>query len=96
MFSWQQMAHYDLPAAVNYALNSSGQSELFYVGHSQGTLMGFASFSSDPELASKIKLFFALAPVYTLGYCSEFIRTAAYVMYPALVRKRIKGNYVAI
>lgn len=58
--------------------------------------MGFASFSSDPELASKIKLFFALAPVYTLGYCSEFIRTAAYVMYPALVRKRIKSNYVAI
>lgn len=88
IFSWEQMAEYDLPAMLNYALNISGQSQLFYVGHSQGTLIGFTGFSSNPELASKVKMFFALAPVFTVGYVSEFIRGAAYAMYPALVSSR--------
>ena len=85
IYSWQEMARYDLPAMLNYALNVSGQSQLFYVGHSQGTLIGFTGFSSNPELASKVKMFFALAPVYTVGHCSEVIRSAAYALYPAMV-----------
>lgn len=83
-WSWQQMAEHDLPAMLNYALNISGQSQLFYVGHSQGTLIGFTGFSSNPELAKKVKMFFALAPVYTVGYCSEFIRSAALALYPVM------------
>lgn len=83
-WSWQEMAKYDLPAMINRALNVSGQAQLFYVGHSQGTLIGFTGFSSNPQLASKVKMFFALAPVYTVGYVSEIIRTAAYAMYPVL------------
>lgn len=83
-WSWQEMARYDLPAMLNYALNVSGQSQLFYVGHSQGTLIGFTGFSSNPELASKVKMFFALAPVYTVGHCSEIIRSTAYTLYPAM------------
>lgn len=79
------MAEYDLPAMLNYALNVSGQAQLFYVGHSQGTLIGFTGFSSNPQLASKVKMFFALAPVYTVGYCSEVILTSAYTLYPILV-----------
>ena len=84
-YSWQEMAKYDLPAMINRALNVSGQAQLFYVGHSQGTLIGFTGFSSNPQLASKVKMFFALAPVYTVGYVSEIIRTAAYALYPVLV-----------
>ena len=53
---------------VDYVLEVTNQSELFYVGHSQGTVMGFAGFSSLPDLASKIKLFVALAPVTTVHY----------------------------
>ena len=92
IFSWQEMAEYDLPAMLNYALNISGQSQLFYVGHSQGTLIGFTGFSSNPELASKVKMFFALAPVFTVGYVSEIIRGAAYAMYPALVSSRKRNQ----
>ena len=53
---------------VNLVLNVTQQEQIYYVGHSQGTVMGFAGFSSMPELASKIKLFVALAPVTTVTY----------------------------
>ena len=64
------MAEYDIPAMLEYALQVSGQAQLYYVGHSQGTLVGFTGFSSNLELAEKVKLFFALAPVYYLNHMS--------------------------
>lgn len=79
------MAEYDLPAMIDHALLVTGQSELYYVGHSQGTLIGFTGFSSNKELAKKIKKFFALAPVYTVGHCSDFVKGAAYALYPVEV-----------
>ena len=50
------MAKYDLPASIDYALMSSGQEQLYYVGHSQGSTIGFAGFSKNKELASKVGL----------------------------------------
>ncbi len=58
----------DLPAMIDYTLAVSGQKELFYVGHSQGTVMGFAGFSTNQTLAQQVKAFFALAPVTTVQY----------------------------
>jgi len=54
MCSWDEMAKYDLPAMLNYALNVSGHEKLFYVGHSQGTLIAFAQLSHDRVLANKV------------------------------------------
>ena len=51
-----------------YVMNVTGQDELFYVGHSQGTTMGFAGFTINQKLAKHIKMFFALAPVTTVHY----------------------------
>ncbi|XP_077999423.1 gastric triacylglycerol lipase-like [Glandiceps talaboti] len=76
-FSWDDIAKYDLPAVINYALNVSGQSQLYYIGHSQGTTTGFAAFSKNKQLAKKIKLFIALAPVTTVGYTESPIRILA-------------------
>ncbi|CAO2585240.1 Lysosomal acid lipase/cholesteryl ester hydrolase [Lemmus lemmus] len=67
-FSFDQMAKYDLPASINYILNKTGQEQVYYLGHSQGTTIGFIAFSQMPELAKKIKMFFALAPVMSLNF----------------------------
>jgi len=39
--------------------------------------MGFAQFSADPVFAQKIKMFFALAPVSTVGYVTSNLRKVA-------------------
>ncbi|BHF74487.1 hypothetical protein SprV_0501757300 [Sparganum proliferum] len=62
-FSWDDMAHKDLPATIEFVLNQTGKDRLFYVGHSQGTEIAFAKFNSDPVLRSKIAAMIALAPV---------------------------------
>ena len=48
------MAKYDLPAMLNFALKTTVAEDLYYIGHSQGTLIGFAQFSQDPKLAKKV------------------------------------------
>ena len=53
---------------IDFALSISGQEKLYYVGHSQGTMMGFAGFSHNQTLASKIIEFYPLAPVTTVSH----------------------------
>ncbi|KAF5911180.1 hypothetical protein HPG69_019546, partial [Diceros bicornis minor] len=67
-FSLDEMAKYDLPATINFIVEKTGQERLYYVGHSQGTTIAFIAFSTNPELAKRIKIFFALAPVVTVKY----------------------------
>lgn len=52
---------------VNFILKTTGQSSLYYAGHSQGSLMAFAELSRNQPLAKKIKAVFALGPVAYLG-----------------------------
>ena len=53
---------------LNYVMNVTGETEMFYAGHSQGTVMGFAGFTVNQDLAKHIKAFFALAPVTTVKH----------------------------
>ena len=76
------MADYDLPAMINYVLQVTGQKQLFYVGHSQGTMIAFNGFADNPDLGKKIKAFFALAPVYTLNNATKIVKDAAQIFYP--------------
>ncbi|XP_065054699.1 lysosomal acid lipase/cholesteryl ester hydrolase-like isoform X2 [Rhopilema esculentum] len=66
-FSWDQMASFDLPAILGYIKQNTNQEQLYYVGHSQGTMIAFAEFSSNQELAKSVRKFFALGPVTYLG-----------------------------
>uniref|UniRef100_UPI00358E624E lysosomal acid lipase/cholesteryl ester hydrolase-like n=1 Tax=Myxine glutinosa TaxID=7769 RepID=UPI00358E624E len=70
-WSYDEMATYDLPAVVDFILEVTRNQQLFYVGHSQGTTIGMAAFSSNASLAKKIRLFCALAPVATVGYSTS-------------------------
>ncbi|XP_062352930.1 lysosomal acid lipase/cholesteryl ester hydrolase isoform X2 [Cinclus cinclus] len=71
VFSFDEMAKYDIPASVDFILQKTGQEQVFYIGHSQGTTMAFAAFSTLPQLAKKIKMFFALAPVATVKFATS-------------------------
>uniref|UniRef100_A0A8C3TLE3 Lipase n=1 Tax=Chelydra serpentina TaxID=8475 RepID=A0A8C3TLE3_CHESE len=67
-FSFDEMAKFDLPAVLNFIMRKTGQEQLYYVGYSQGATIAFIAFSTMPQLAKRIKLYFALAPVTTVKY----------------------------
>jgi lysosomal acid lipase/cholesteryl ester hydrolase len=66
-FSWDEMAKYDLPTMLQYVLDTSGATNLHYMGHSMGTMTAFALFSMNQTIADKVTNFFALGPVATVG-----------------------------
>jgi len=78
-FSYDEMAEFDLPAQVELALNLSGESQLTYIGHSQGTLQAFAAFGDQAPgaVAEKIKLFVALAPVAYVNHVEAMVKLLA-------------------
>lgn len=67
-FCVDDLGHYDLPAMIDYILNLTGQKQLYYVGHSQGSAAAFALLSESPKYNRKIKLFVAFSPVVTFKY----------------------------
>jgi lysosomal acid lipase/cholesteryl ester hydrolase len=76
-FSFDEMARYDLPAMINHVLNATSQPSLYYIGHSQGTMIGFIQFGVDQALAAKVKLFIALGPVATVGHIKTPLKVLA-------------------
>ena len=47
-FSWEEMGTYDIPAIIDFVLAKTGQSQVSYVGHSEGTTQIFAAASLAP------------------------------------------------
>jgi len=78
-FSFQEFAQYDLPAMVDYALSVTGQNQIFYAGHSEGTMMIFAGLSENEALQKKIKIAFNLAPVARISHATSPITYMSYL-----------------
>ncbi|XP_006880382.1 PREDICTED: gastric triacylglycerol lipase isoform X2 [Elephantulus edwardii] len=91
-FSFDEMAKYDLPATIDFILKKTKQEKLHYVGHSQGTTIGFIAFSTNPKLAKKIKTFYALAPVATVKYTKSLLNKLQLI--PTFLFKMIFGNKI--
>lgn len=53
---------------IDYALNSTGQEKLKYIGHSQGTTSFWVMGSERPEYNDKISLMVALSPVAFMSH----------------------------
>ncbi|OXB54010.1 hypothetical protein ASZ78_015105 [Callipepla squamata] len=90
IFSFDEMAKYDIPASVDFILKKTGQEQIFYVGHSQGTTMAFIAFSTLPKLAKKIKMYFALAPVATVKFATSPLTKLG--AFPDLLLKAVKSG----
>jgi len=78
-FSFEEMAKFDLPASIDFVLKTTNHKDLYYVGHSQGTTIGFIEFGRNKDLSKKIKTFFALAPVATVGSIKGAIKVLSHI-----------------
>ncbi|CAG7718831.1 unnamed protein product [Allacma fusca] len=67
-FSCQEMALFDLPALIDYALDKTGQKKLSYIGQSMGTTIYFMLASAIPSYNEKINVAIALAPIAFAGH----------------------------
>lgn len=77
-FSWDEIGRYDLPAMIDFVLNTTSKEKLAYIGHSQGTTAFFVMCSEKPEYNEKITTMIALAPLAWASHMkSPFVRMAA-------------------
>ena len=68
-FNIDDIIRFDLPAMIDYVRNTTGYSEIGYIGHSQANLMLFSLMSVQPRFNNHIKPFIALAPtVFTTKF----------------------------
>ena len=73
-FSFDQMAQYDLPAVINYVKEKDNVEKVYYIGHSQGTLIFFLAYMNDPEFLEKnIEKFVALGTVPNVNNAPHFL-----------------------
>jgi pimeloyl-ACP methyl ester carboxylesterase len=73
-FSFDQMAEFDLPAVVNYIKQRENVEKIYYIGHSQGTLIFFLAYMNNPEVLEKnIKKFVALGTVPNVNNAPHFL-----------------------
>lgn len=77
-FSWHEIGMFDLPAMIDYILETAGAPRLHYAGHSQGTTSFFIMTSMRPEYNDKIITAHMLAPVaFMSNLVSPFVRALA-------------------
>ncbi|XP_047004161.1 lipase 3-like [Schistocerca americana] len=62
-FSWHEIGYFDLPAMIDYILDQTRRTDLFYAGHSQGTTSFYVMASTRSDYNAKIRVMFSLAPV---------------------------------
>uniref|UniRef100_A0A8B9M7N4 AB hydrolase-1 domain-containing protein n=1 Tax=Accipiter nisus TaxID=211598 RepID=A0A8B9M7N4_9AVES len=70
-YSFDEIGKYDIPAELYFVMNKTGQKDVYYVGHSEAATAGFIAFSTYPELAQRVKVFFAMGPVATATHATS-------------------------
>jgi len=61
-YSFDEIANYDIPAIIDTILNKTGYKQIYYVGHSMGTTIGFTLLALQPKYNNIIRTMYAMAP----------------------------------
>lgn len=69
--SLHELGIYDVPNSIDYVLNKTGQKDLIYIGHSQGTTDFFIMNSELSEYNDKILLGIIMAPVVFMEHIAN-------------------------
>ncbi|KAH3758990.1 gastric triacylglycerol lipase [Pelomyxa schiedti] len=70
-WSWPEMGTYDVPAMIDYVLDTTGHKQLTAVCHSEGCANSLVALSTLPEYADKIGFLMALAPAVYVGHTTS-------------------------
>ncbi|XP_023224001.1 lysosomal acid lipase/cholesteryl ester hydrolase-like [Centruroides sculpturatus] len=75
-FTIDEFAKYDVPDTIEFILNKTNQSQVYYIGQSQGNTVVYALLSDRPDY-DKIKAVLSLGPVATVGHITSPLRLLA-------------------
>uniref|UniRef100_A0AAR5PTV1 Lipase n=2 Tax=Dendroctonus ponderosae TaxID=77166 RepID=A0AAR5PTV1_DENPD len=70
-FSWHEIGTIDLPAMIDYVLEQTGVSGIYYAGHSQGTTVYYVLMATYPEYNEKIIVSTTLAPIGFMSHMTS-------------------------
>ncbi|CAH1179220.1 unnamed protein product [Phaedon cochleariae] len=73
-FGWHEVAVYDTPALIDYVLDHTKASQVYYIGHSQGTTSYMAFLAEKPEYNDKVRMSVQMAPSVLLGDTRTVVR----------------------
>lgn len=96
-FGHDEIGLYDTPAAIDYILDETNQTDLTYVCHSQGCTMYYIMCLEKPKYEVKINKLIGLAPFFGMKYPASvfnigpFINLASTVL---LTRNYKKHNLI--
>lgn len=71
--SWHEIGKYDLPATIDYIINSTNHQKIYYVGHSQGGTALYVAMSTRPEYNQKIRLATLMGPAGLMGRLRQIL-----------------------
>merc|ERR1719175_135758 len=67
-FTWDEIAHYDIPSQIEKVIEVTGVDDLHYIGHSMGSTAFMAMHHYRKDIAEKIRLAHFLSPVAYVGH----------------------------
>jgi pimeloyl-ACP methyl ester carboxylesterase len=87
----------DLPAVIDYILETTGSEQILYGGHSMGTTMFYVLASERPEYNSKIRVMFSLAPVAFMSHLkSPIVKMASKVGDELKVTQKLNQGFCSV
>eukprot|EP00850_Spirogloea_muscicola_P008221 SM000043S15849 [mRNA] locus=s43:497721:500388:+ [translate_table: standard] len=86
-WTWDDLAGEDLPSMFRYVRQAANGSQIFYIGHSQGTITGLATFT-NPADVEHVRAAVLLSPIIHLNHIkSKFVKAAATLYLDKVVKK---------